>query len=139
MSGKFKWPNCLVYLTEMRVHSETNPPLKPNMRNPDNPELSREMVENLLQGMNIMNPYLIPSAFKTWTFQLFDILDTKELIDEKNSVYFIFLDNLFSQFLHGKIGSLFVRPIFSNLMYTNIYLANLWEKYILIESNRKIT
>ena len=139
MPGKFKWPNCLVYLIEMRIHSETHPPLKPNMRNPDNPELSREMVENLLQGMNIMNPYLIPSAFKTWTFQLFDILDTKELIDEKKSVYFIFLDNLFGRFLHGKIGSLFVRPIFSNLMYTNIYLANLWEKYILIETNRKIT
>ena len=125
--------------SEMRLNSEINPPLKPNMRKPQNPELSTEMVDNLLQGMNIINPYLIPSAFKTWIFQLFDILDTKELITEKNSIYFIFLDNLFGRFLHGKIGSLFVRPIFSNLMYTNIYLANLWEKYILIESNRKIT
>ena len=36
-------------------------------------DLNREMADNLLQGMNIMNPFLSPSAFKTWTFKLFEV------------------------------------------------------------------
>ena len=42
------------------------------MRHPENPELSKEMAENFLQGMNITNPYLITGFFKTWAFNLFE-------------------------------------------------------------------
>ena len=106
------------------------------MRHPENPELSRQMADNLLQGMNIANPYLITSFFKTWAFNLFDVLQTKEIIDEKNSGYFKFLEKLFDKLLHGKIGSMVVRPILNNLIYFNMYLANLCEKHLLIKWRR---
>ena len=108
------------------------------MRHPENPELSRQMADNLLQGMNIANPCLITSFFKTWAFNLFDVLQTKKIIDEKNSEYFKFLENLFDKLLHGKIGSMVVRPILNNLIYFNIYLANLSEKHLLIKWRRNV-
>ena len=94
------------------------------------------MADNLLQGMNIANPYLITSFFKTWAFNLFDVLQTKEIIDEKNSGYFKFLEKLFDKLLHGKIGSMVVRPTLNQLIYFNIYLANLCEKHLLIKWRR---
>merc|ERR1712008_388415 len=59
-----------------------------------------------------------------------------EIIDEKNSEYFKFLENLFDKLLHGKIGSMVVRPILNKLIYFNIYLANLCEKHLLIKWRR---
>ena len=131
---------CNGDLTETKMYSQLilDHIIKPNMRHPENPELSKEMAENFLQGMNITNPYLITGFFKTWAFNLFEVLQTKEIIDEKNSEYFRFLENLFDKLLHGKIGSTVVRPILNNLIYFNIYLANLVEKHLLIKWRRNI-
>ena len=131
---------CNGDLTETKKYSQLilDHIIKPNMRHPENPELSKEMAENFLQGMNITNPYLITGFFKTWAFNLFEVLQTKEIIDEKNSEYFKFLENLFDKLLHGKIGSMVVRPILNKLIYFNIYLANLCEKHLLIKWRRNI-
>ena len=131
---------CNGDLTETKMYSQLilDHIIKPNMRHPENPDLSREMAENFLQGMNITNPYLITGFFKTWAFNLFDVLQTKEIIDEKNSGYFKFLEMLFDKLLHGKIGSMVVRPILNNLIYFNIYLANLCENHLIIKWRRNI-
>ena len=132
---------CNGDLTETKMYSKLilDHIIKPNMRHPENPELSREMAENLLQGMKIMNPYLMPSAsiFKTWTFNLFDI-NTKEMLDENNSVHLKFLENLCDKLLHGNIGSMVVKPLLGKVIWANIYLANLWEKHLLIKWRRHI-
>ena len=94
-------------------------------------DLNREMADHLLQGMNIMNPFLGPNAFKTWTFKLFEVNCPSKFSTK-------FFDLLLGTFFHGMFGNIFIRPVFSTLMITNIYLANKWEKHVLIIWRRHI-
>ena len=128
---------CNGNLTETKLYSQMilSQIIQPSMQ--IETDLSKEMADNLLQGMNIMNPYLGPNAFKAWTFQLFEIKDSSELIEEqKKSLYFTFIDKLFDTFLHGQIGEILVRPVIGKLMKINITLANKWEKHVLIKCRK---
>ena len=127
---------CNGDLTETKMYSQMihTKIIQPSMKIETN--LNREMADYLLQGMNIMNPYLSPSAFKEWAFELFDIENPGDLTKEKKKSFYSYF---FDIFLHGQLGEILVRPIFSNLMRINIILANKWEKHVLIKWRRKVT
>jgi len=127
---------CNGDLTETKLYSQMilTQVIQPSMKIEN--ALNKEMADYLLQGMNIMNPYLSPSAFKEWAFELFDIENPGDLKTEKKKSFYSYF---FDIFLHGQIGEILVRPIFSNLMRINIILANKWEKHVLIKWRRKVT
>ena len=96
-------------------------------------EQNNLMADNLLQGMHLLNPYLIPQSLKAWTFQLFEV----KYDQGRDCISFYLVDKILSSVLHGTTGKI-TRPIFSYLMRINIILANKWEKHILIKSRRPI-
>lgn len=128
---------CNGDLTETKLYSQMilTKIIQPSME--IETDLNKDMADHLLQGMNIMNPYLFPSMFKAWTFQLFEIQSASKLIEE-NRVSIYFIHKVFDTF-NSQIGDILVRPILSQLMKINIYLANLWEKIVLVKWKRKIT
>ena len=105
--------------------------IKPSLKIESN--LSKEMSDNLLQGSEMLNPYLIPESFKTWTFRLFGV----SYEGNTKCLSFMLLEIIFNNFLHGQMGY-FMRPILSSLMKVNIFLANKWEKHIMVKERRPI-
>ena len=91
-------------------------------------ERSRNMAQALLQGIYLLNPFLEPTSFHHWSFQLLECpLPAQHC---KNQLSYTITKLVFHQLLSGKIGSA-IRPLLNLLMKINIYLANRWRSYIL--------
>jgi len=112
--------------------------IKPSFNSPDASDLERVMSQYLLEGINILNPFISPPAFLLWS---------GDLIHEKKSS---FADNLrySDRFLYrtqsiflgvlrhfGVVGGL-IRLLANNLMRLNIYLANEWMEFIVSQQDR---
>lgn len=103
-------------------------------------EISQNMAKNVLQGFVLLNPFLHPTAFKHWTFELFECpLGDDETMKnhiqlqgyvKNHKLSSTLIKVVFNKILCGKIG-LLMRPLFNLLMKVNIYLANLWQNHIL--------
>lgn len=97
------------------------------------------MSAHLLDGVNILNPFIRPQAFLLWSDDLIqekkkpsaDMLTTGDMILYLLQIYLMRL-------LHvGVVGGL-VRAMANNLMKLNIFLATEWKHFIISqeESNK---
>ena len=98
-------------------------------------EISQKMAKNLLQGFVLLNPFLNPTAFKHWTFELFECSLEDDDTIKNCKISSALINVVFKKILCGKIG-LVMRPLLNFLMKVNIYLANLWKNHILIPYRR---
>lgn len=96
--------------------------------------LSKEMADNLLQGIHFLNPFLTPMTFKAWAFEVFQVSCQN---GAKNSFSYLIMEKVFKSGLRGTQGRI-LRPIFNLLGRVNIYLANRWQHHIMIPSLRPI-
>ena len=97
------------------------------------------MSAHLLDGVNILNPFIRPQAFLLWSDDLIqekkkpsaDMLTTGDMILYLLQIYLMRL-------LHvGVVGGL-VRAMANNLMKLNIFLATEWKHFIISqEENNK--
>ena len=101
----------------------------------DESQMSLEMGNNLLKGIQILNPYISVDAFKVWTKRRFGInnSDTSSFLLR---IYLSIEEFLFCTLMTGPFGW-FYRPIFNGLIKTNIYLGNLLESVIMVKERRK--
>ena len=97
-------------------------------------EPSDLMSSNLLQAIHMINPFLKPTSFKYWCFQLLECPLHSDTIKSHRLSYSL-ISTLFGKLLCGNLG-LMTRPILNSLMKANIYLANLWRHHILHENRR---
>ena len=93
------------------------------------------MGDNLLKGMQILNPYIGVDAFKIWTKRRFGI-NGSDAISLWLRINLTIEDLLFNTLLTGPFGW-FYRPIFNGLIKTNIYLGNLLESVLMVKKQRK--
>ena len=101
----------------------------------DESQMSLEMGNNLLNGIQILNPYISVEAFKVWTKRRFGISNS-DTSSFQLRIYLSIEEFLFSTLLTGPFGW-FYRPIFNGLIKTNIYLGNLLESVIMVKERRK--
>ena len=117
-------------LMRLILHNDIKPVLKTEREN----ARSDLMSSNLLQAIHMINPYLEPTSFQYWCFQLLECPLPCDTIKSHRLSYSL-ICNIFGKLLCGNLG-LLLRPILNYLMKVNIYLANLWRNHILHENRR---
>jgi len=94
-------------------------------------ELADDMSTQLLSGANILNPFIRPTAFRTWAFGLLNPQNTDETgLEGPDRVLFKLQGWVLSKAFHIPLVSILLRMIANNLMKLNIVLASKWEDVI---------
>jgi len=112
--------------------------IKPSFNASDASGLSREMSRHLLDGVNILNPFISPRAFHLWSDDL--IHEKMNPSPDTLSYGDLFLYRTQTLFLgglrHSRLVGGLVRVLANNLMRLNIFLATEWMQFIVSQQDK---
>jgi len=105
------------------------PAFKDNMKD----EECSSMASSLLAGVNILNPFIDPTAFHKFTLELFLVQDEMgegEALSGYSTVIKSTMDLVFHHLLHLPFLGEFVRMLGNFLMRLDVFLASDWMDFI---------
>jgi len=103
-------------------------------------EICKDMARHLLDGVNILNPFIDQGAFHCWTYRLLTNQELEERLTLEPKSKFLYntmmlvLENL----MHRPVLGSVIRYLANNLMRLNIFLANEWADYIVDKTNSSL-
>ena len=113
--------------------------IKPSFNSPEASETSKKLSRDLLDGVNILNPFIFPPAFLLWSEDLFHERKNPDLygLHIGDRFFYKTQQNFLGRVFHvGVVGDI-IRALANNLMRLNIFIASEWKDYILTSLKEK--
>jgi len=98
--------------------------IQPKFLSPESSTICRNLADNLLSGVHLLNPFINPNGFRAWTEKTVHVkeeVDTSDLEQFSMAMYKLQL-KVFQLFHFPLIGTV-LRSLANNLMKLNIFLA----------------
>jgi len=105
--------------------------IQPTFLSNNSSDVSKQLSKSLLDGVHILNPFIIQDGFRAWTdvtVNYTSVEDVNHLDPFSNIMFRLQLKVL--QLFHVPILGSILRFFSNNLMKLNIYLATDWQEYI---------
>jgi len=106
--------------------------IQPTFLSQKSSKISKQLSQSLLDGVHILNPFIIQDGFRAWTDVTVNYTPVEELdknLDPFSKIMFR-LQLKVMQLFHVPVLGAILRFFSNNLMKLNIYLATDWQEYI---------
>jgi len=111
--------------------------IKPSFNSPEASEVSKRLGQDLLEGVNILNPFISPRSFLLWSEDLIRERKSPEVPHQfgygEHFLYRMQTTLLSGMFASSVVGGL-TRGLANNLMRLNIFLATEWRQFIVSQA-----
>jgi len=105
--------------------------IQPRFLSADSSTICKNLADHLLSGVHLLNPFINPEGFRTWTEKTVHEKKDVELCNlEQFSVLMYKLQLMLFQLFHVPLVGTVLRFLANNLMRLNIYLATEYQQMI---------
>ena len=97
----------------------------------------KDMAKHLLDGVNILNPFIDQTAYHLWSDRLLNPQNPHEKNGMQPCSHFLFKTQILvlESLMHVRVLGSLIRMLANNLMKLNIYLAADWSDFIVDDFN----
>ena len=108
-----------------------------NFDSQESSKMCKDMAKHLLDGVNILNPFIDQTAYHLWSDRLLNPHKPHEKTGMQPFSHFLFNTQILvlESLMHVQVMGQLIRMLANNLMKLNIYLAADWSDFIVDNFN----